>query len=185
MLCLWNQVPGDPSGVAPGSSLSGQEIGAVLGPVHPSVQEYTSCQFSPVTATSCSSIPLLFPLIRSCPTPGSPSHPSLEHLPLPHPLFNHSSISHSLSTCAGQVHTVTLGQGCMDLRSCPQGASGCGQACDVWRVPWAHALTCIQAGDWGRGQEKEIPEGRCQSELRRGLGEVTETEVTRLRCNLQ
>lgn len=68
----------------------------------------------------------------------------------------------------------------MDLHSCPQRDSGCGRACEcVAGAPGLRPLTCIQAGDWGRGP-REIPEGSA-SLSSGGLGEVTETEVTRLR----
>ena len=69
MLRLWSQVPGDPSGVAPGSSLSGLKSGAVLGPV-PSI---------------CARVYVLSVLPSSRPPPAPPSSALPPHQILPHP----------------------------------------------------------------------------------------------------
>lgn len=104
MLCLWSRwVPGDPSGVALVHHCQVRKSGAVLGPVPSICARVYVLSVLPVHGHLLLLHPLLFPLIRSCPTPGSPLA-SPETSSRTHPLFNHSSISHSLSTCAGQVH---------------------------------------------------------------------------------
>lgn len=72
MLHLWSQVPGDLSGVAPGSSVAGLKSGAVLGPV-PSICARVLPVGSPqFTATSCSSILCSSPPSDPAPPQGPP-----------------------------------------------------------------------------------------------------------------
>lgn len=141
------------------------------GPIHlcKSIRPVGSLQF---TATSCSSILCSSPSSDPAPPPGSPSH-LLRHLP------SHSStvqsfihLSHSLSTCAGQVHgrpwgkedawifipvhKETVGAG-RHVRMC----GGC---------PWAPPPDLYSGWRLGRGRGDSRRE--CQSEFwRAGRGD--------------